>query len=124
MCVNTEFDDLKMNKTVSERIVLTHILNYLETVILHIVFNVNVYAKGVPSSPMPSKVSWFIFIRIKKDEDQGKEKCHTKSMISKETNERLKETLSMCRLVVYYESIKRELKTKPIYKCLCDERPT
>ncbi len=26
-------------------------------------------------------------------------------------------------LVVYYESIKRELKTKPIYECLCDERP-
>ena len=24
---------------------------------------------------------------------------------------------------VYYESIKRELKTKPIYECLCDERP-
>jgi hypothetical protein len=26
-------------------------------------------------------------------------------------------------LVVYYESIKRELKTKPIYECRCDERP-
>ena len=25
--------------------------------------------------------------------------------------------------VVYYESIKRELKTKPIYECRCDERP-
>jgi hypothetical protein len=36
----------------------------------------------------------FIFIRIKKGEDQGKEKCHTKSMMSKETNERLKETLA------------------------------
>jgi hypothetical protein len=24
--------------------------------------------------------------------------------------------------VVYYESIKRELKIKPIYECLCDER--
>ena len=32
----------------------------------------------------------FIFIRIKKDEGQGKEKCHAKSMMSKETNERLK----------------------------------
>ncbi len=31
-----------------------------------------------------------IFIRIKKDEDQGKEKCHAKSMMSKETNESLK----------------------------------
>ncbi len=25
-------------------------------------------------------------------------------------------------LVVYYESIKRELKTRPIYECRCDER--
>ena len=24
--------------------------------------------------------------------------------------------------IVYYESIKRELKIKPIYKCRCDER--
>ena len=24
--------------------------------------------------------------------------------------------------VVYHESIKRKLKTKPIYECLCDER--
>ena len=27
------------------------------------------------------------------------------------------------KLVYYYESIKRELKTKPIYECRCDERP-
>ena len=47
-CVNTEFDELKMNKTVSERIVLTRIISYLETVILHIVFNVNVCAQGSP----------------------------------------------------------------------------
>ena len=26
------------------------------------------------------------------------------------------------RYVVYYESIKRELKTRPIYECWCDER--
>ncbi len=32
----------------------------------------------------------FISSRIKKDEDQGKEKCHAKSMMSKEANERLK----------------------------------
>ena len=32
----------------------------------------------------------FIFTRIKKDEGQGKEKCHAKSMMSKEANERLK----------------------------------
>jgi hypothetical protein len=25
-------------------------------------------------------------------------------------------------IVVYYSSIKRELKTKPIYECRCDER--
>ena len=37
-----------MNKTVSERIVLTRIINYLETVILRIVFNVNVCAQGSP----------------------------------------------------------------------------
>ena len=48
MCVNTEFDEMKMNKTISERIVLN--------------------------------------------------------------------------LVVYYESIKRELKTKLIHECRCDER--
>ena len=27
----------------------------------------------------------------------------------------------MC-MVVYYESIKRELQTRPIYECRCDER--
>ena len=31
----------------------------------------------------------FIFSRIKKGEGQGKEKCHAKSMMSKEANERL-----------------------------------
>ena len=25
-------------------------------------------------------------------------------------------------VIVYYESIKRELKTRPIYECRCDER--
>ena len=25
-------------------------------------------------------------------------------------------------IVVYYETIKRELKTRPIYECRCDER--
>ena len=35
-------------------------------------------------------IGWFIFRRIKKGEGQGKEKCHAKSMMSKETNERLK----------------------------------
>jgi hypothetical protein len=32
----------------------------------------------------------FIFIRIKKDDDQGKERCHTKPMMSNEVNERIK----------------------------------
>ena len=32
----------------------------------------------------------FIFRRIKKDEDQVKEKCHSKFMMSKEANESLK----------------------------------
>ncbi len=32
----------------------------------------------------------FIFIRIKKGENQGKEDCHAKSMMSNEVNERLK----------------------------------
>ena len=32
----------------------------------------------------------FIFSRIKKDTDQGQEKCHGKSMMSKEANEKLK----------------------------------
>ena len=37
-----------------------------------------------------NQTAYFIFNRIKKDEDQGKEKCHDKSMMSKEANERLK----------------------------------
>ena len=32
----------------------------------------------------------FISTRIKKGEDQGKEKCHAKSMMSNETNESIK----------------------------------
>jgi hypothetical protein len=27
------------------------------------------------------------------------------------------------KIVVYYESIKRELQTRPIHECRCDERP-
>jgi hypothetical protein len=29
---------------------------------------------------------------------------------------------SETKIVVYYDSIKRELKTRPIYECRCDER--
>ena len=43
-------------------------------------------------------------------------------MMSKETNERLKRGHSACAAVVYYESLKRELKTKKIYGYRCDER--
>ena len=39
-------------------------------------------------------VSKFISSRIKKDEDQGKERCHTKSMMGNWDNERIKYTLN------------------------------
>jgi hypothetical protein len=39
---------------------------------------------------LKNKFFQFIFSRIKKGEGQGKEKCHAKSMMSKEDNERLK----------------------------------
>ena len=43
------------------------------------------------TGPIPLQFCFqFIFSRIKKGEDQGKEKCHAKSMMSKEANERLK----------------------------------
>ncbi len=52
--------------------------------------------------------SVFIFNRTKKDEDQGKGKCHTKSMMSNGTNERLEiytqHYASVVRNVVYYEA--------------------
>jgi hypothetical protein len=32
------------------------------------------------------------------------------------------EHLKIKKSVVYYQSIKREVKTKPIYECRCDER--
>ena len=36
--------------------------------------------------------------------------------------EEVEESTVMLFIVVYYESIKRELKTKLIYECRCDER--
>ncbi len=45
---------------------------------------------GSPTDRAKYEHGEFIFIRIKKDEGQGKEKCHAKSMMSKEANERLK----------------------------------
>ena len=47
-------------------------------------------------------------------------------MVPKETE--VERTRQVCatkfqgRLVVYYESMKRELKTRPTYECRCDER--
>jgi hypothetical protein len=35
---------------------------------------------------------------------------------------RIKGIISSGGEVVYYESMKRELKTRPIYECRCDER--
>ena len=34
----------------------------------------------------------------------------------------LKEIVVFTDFVVYYESMKRELKTRPLYECRCDER--
>ena len=41
----------------------------------------------------------FISSRIKKGEGQRKEKCLAKPMMSNEANERLKNTVNMCRLL-------------------------
>ena len=41
------------------------------------------------------------------------------------TNEKFASVMGECvfvKHVVYYESIKRELKIRPIYECRCDER--
>ena len=46
--VDTEFDQLKVNKTIIERIMLDRIIYYLETVILHVVLNEDVCAYGSP----------------------------------------------------------------------------
>ena len=55
---------------------------------------------------------------MKKDEDQGKEKCHAKSMMSKEANERLKRDTYF---PVYYESIDREVNIVVYYElAMCD----
>ena len=52
----------------------------------------------------------FICNRIKKARAEGT-KCHAKTMMSKRS-----------QFVVYYGSLKRELKTKPIKECRYDER--
>ncbi len=46
--VDTEFHQVKVNKTISERIMLVHILYYLETVMLHVFLNVDVCAYVSP----------------------------------------------------------------------------
>ena len=47
-----------MNKTISERIMDDHIIYYLETVILHVVFNVHVCANGSHGEHIESKIMW------------------------------------------------------------------
>ncbi len=77
-----------------------------------------------------TRLGRFIFSRIKKGEDQGKEKCHAKSMMSKETNERLKrdtqhvplrQKTNMFRLytaqVVYLQQIKKKRRKPRIKTC-------
>ena len=54
--VDTEFDEMKMNKTISERIMHDRIIYYLETVILHVVFNVHVCANGSHGEHIESKI--------------------------------------------------------------------
>ena len=58
--------------------------------------------------------NWFIFSRIKKGEGQGKEKCHTKSMMSKEANERLKRDTKDGPLRQNTEEKVREKGSKPV----------
>ena len=75
----------------------------------------------------------FIFRRLQKDEDQRKEKCHTKSMMCNEVNERLKRDThhvslrhmlkdSFVSKKVYYGSRKRKIKARLICEYRCDER--
>jgi hypothetical protein len=55
-----------------------------------------------------------MFIRIKKGEDQGKENCHTKSMMSKEANERLKRDTQHVPLRQNVEEKVREMGLKAV----------
>jgi hypothetical protein len=45
------------------------------------------------------------FQQNKKGEGQGKEKCHAKSMMSKETNERLKRDTQHAKKEVFFFSL-------------------
>ena len=56
----------------------------------------------------------FIFSRIKKGEGKGKEKCHAKSMMSKETNESLKRDTQYVPLKQNTEEKIREKGTKVV----------
>ena len=52
--VDTEFHQLKMNKTISERFMLVRIPYYLQTVMLNVFLNVMSVPMGVPSISIPS----------------------------------------------------------------------
>ena len=56
----------------------------------------------------------FISSRIKKGEGQGKEKCHAKSMMSKEANERLKRDTQHVPLRQNTEEKVREMGLKAV----------
>ena len=60
------------------------------------------------------KLGWFIFSRIKKGEGQGKEKCHAKSMMNKEANERLKRDTQHVPLRQNAEEKVREMGLKAV----------
>ncbi len=65
------------------------------------------------------------FHQNKKKRVSREGKCHTKTMMTTKTNGRLQTHVSLIVyyvIVVYYESLKRALKTKTIYGYRCDER--
>jgi hypothetical protein len=65
------------------------------------------------------RILFVYFQQNKKDEDQGKERCHTKHMMSDEVNERLytHQHVSLlgrtfCSMVVYFQQNKKRRKTR------------
>jgi len=68
---------------------------------------------------------WFICSRIKKRRNPRVKIVTLKLCGVRKSRYILYEKHPTCASVqeiVYYESIKRELKTRPIYECRCDER--
>jgi hypothetical protein len=60
---------------------------------------------------------------MKKDEGQGKEKCHTKSMMSKEANERLKRDTQHVSFRHITEEKVREMGLKTVTLSSLSDRP-